>query len=307
MDKAPLYRDVIADQCEAQAFWLKTSDNVRIRAAFWLGGNKGTVYILTGRTEYIEKYASIAKFFYQKGHTVVVHDWRGQGLSDRLIPNHNIGHIDQFTDYQRDMDIVLHTSQTLELPQPFYQLSHSMGGCIGLRTLLQKKVFKSSVFTAPMWKLHGKYRMVTAHYISGLAVLLGLEKRLILGSDERNYLHLSSPERNSLTSDEDIFRLLKNQIDNHPELNVGGPSWGWLREALRECDYLLTQPHPDTPSLIILGSDEKLVDISAIQAYCYGWAMAEIAIIPNAKHEVLMESKVVRELALEKVYKFFES
>lgn len=307
MEKAPLHKEILSDECDAQAFWLQTEDGIRIRSAFWFGGNKGTVFIQTGRTEYIEKYCSIANLFHQKGYSVVTYDWRGQGLSDRLLPNPNIGHVEKFTDYQKDLDIVIKTSKSWDMPQPFFQLSHSMGACIGLRAILKGQVFKSSVFTGPMWKLNGKYRMLAAEFISSLAISLGFEKNLILGADERNYLHLSTPERNSLTSDPDIFLFLKKQITTHPELNVGGPSWRWLSEAIRENDFLLTQPHPDTPSLVILGSDEKLVDVEEILAYCRKWATIRTEILPNTKHEILMESKLYRELAMEIILSFFES
>ncbi len=305
MEQAPLYKEIISDSCDAQAFWLLTEDRIRIRAAFWLGGNKGTVFILTGRTEYIEKYCSIATLFHQNGYSVVMHDWRGQGLSDRLLSNQNIGHVERFADYQKDLNIVIETSDSWDLPHPFFQLSHSMGGCIGLRTILQTQVFKSSVFTGPMWKLNGTFRMLAAKYISSLAISLGFDKRLILGGDVRNYLHLSTPEKNSLTSDPEIFLFLKNQITTHPELNVGGPSWRWLREAIRENDYLLCQSPPDIPSLVILGSDEKLLDVKEILTYCQKWNTTTIEIIPNTKHEILMESKLYRDLALDKILSFF--
>ena len=307
MEKAPLYKDIVSDPVKAQAFWLRTVDGIRIRVAFWIGGNRGTVFILTGRTEYIEKYASIANSFYKKGYSVVIHDWRGQGLSDRLLTNPNIGYIDNFSDYQLDMDVVIENSKALELPRPFFLLSHSMGGCIGLRTLHQSQVFKSAVFTGPMWKLHGKIRMLVAKYISSLAISLGFDEKLILGADERNYLYLSTPEKNSLTSDLDIFQFLKSQIDCYPELNVGGPSWRWLREAIRENDYMLSLAYPKTPSLVILGSDETLIDVNEIQVYCQNWSQIQLEMIPNTKHEVLMESEFYRELAMEKIFSFYQS
>ena len=305
MEKAPLHKEIISEECDAQTYWLTTVDGVRIRAAYWVGGDKGTVFIFSGRTEYIEKYCSIANLFHYKGYSVVTHDWRGQGLSDRLIPNPNIGHVGRFSDYQKDLNIVIETSENLGLPQPFFQVSHSMGGCIGLRTILQTQLFKSTVFTGPMWKLNGKYRMLAAKHISSIAISLGFEKRLIIGADPRNYLHLSTPERNSLTSDPEIFHYLRNQITIHPELNVGGPTWRWLSEAVRENDYLLSQGAPDTPALVILGSDENLVAVKEILAYCQKWPAAEIEIIPNTKHEVLMESRQYRELALNKILTFF--
>ncbi|MCY3673537.1 MAG: alpha/beta hydrolase [Paracoccaceae bacterium] len=307
MEKAPYLNDIVSDPCDVQAYWLLTKDKVRIRVAIWQGGERGTIFILTGRTEYIEKYAAIANLFSKKGYNVVIHDWRGQGLSQRFLPNSNIGHVEKFSDYQLDLDEVIDTAENLELPQPFFQVSHSMGGCIGLRTLHQKNVFKSSVFTGPMWKIHGKPLMLAAKYVTALAVALGLGKRLIIGADERNYLHLSTPEKNSLTTDPETFLFLKSQIEIHPELNVGGPSWRWLEAAIKESDFLISRPPPDASALVILGTEEVLVDMNTIISYCQDWNKVNLEIIPETKHEVLMESKVSRDYALNQIFSFLES
>lgn len=307
MEKAPYLNDIVSDSSNVQVYWLLTKDKVRIRVAIWQGGERGTIFILTGRTEYIEKYDAIANLFSKKGYNVVINDWRGQGLSQRFLPNSNIGHVEKFSDYQLDLDEVIDTAVKLELPQPFFQVSHSMGGCIGLRTIHQNNVFKSSVFTGPMWKIHGKPLMLAAKYVTTLAVALGLGKRLIIGADERNYLHLSTPEKNSLTTDPETFLFLKSQIETHPELNVGGPSWRWLLEAIRESDYLLSLPSPDANALVILGTDEVLVDMNTIISYCQDWSKVSLEIIPETKHEILMESKVSRDYALTQIYSFLES
>ncbi len=307
MEKAPYLNDIVEDSCDVQAYWVLAKDKVRIRVAIWQGGGRGTVFIFTGRTEYIEKYASIATLFTQKGYKVVIHDWRGQGLSDRLLPNSNIGHVEQFSDYQMDLDEVINTAKHLDLPRPYFQVSHSMGSCIGLRTIHQRQIFKSSIFTGPMWKLHGKSRMFAARFITSLAISFGLDERMIFGADERNYLHLSTPEKNSLTSDPKIFGFLKSQIETHPELNLGGPSWRWLWSAIRENDYLLSLPPPDAKALVILGTEEVLVDVNKIISYCQDWNKVELEIIPGTKHEVLMESKASRDFALNQIFSFLDS
>ena len=60
MTPAPLYTDIADGPSGGQAFWLTAEDGVRLRAAIWPGGSKGTVFLLPGRTEYIEKYGRAA-------------------------------------------------------------------------------------------------------------------------------------------------------------------------------------------------------------------------------------------------------
>ena len=57
---APFHADLADGPPGGRAVWLRTADEVRIRAGLWRGGDKGTVFLLPGRTEYIEKYGRAA-------------------------------------------------------------------------------------------------------------------------------------------------------------------------------------------------------------------------------------------------------
>ncbi|MGO7565283.1 alpha/beta fold hydrolase, partial [Rhizobium johnstonii] len=68
---------------------------------------KGTVVILHGRNEYIEKYLETIRDLTAKGLWVATFDMRGQGGSPRLLKSRNHGHIRRFVDYERDIDTLL--------------------------------------------------------------------------------------------------------------------------------------------------------------------------------------------------------
>ena len=114
------------------ARWLQASDGVQIRVGVWpCSGAKGTVFLMPGRTEYIEKYGRAATDLAQRGYATVSIDWRGQGLADRPLDAQLTGHVDDFGEYQLDMDAVLTCARAEGLPEPWFMLAHSMGGCIG--------------------------------------------------------------------------------------------------------------------------------------------------------------------------------
>ena len=101
MDAAPLYSDVAKGPEGGSAYWLTTSDGVRIRIGVW--GPKdtasaGTILLFPGRTEYIEKYGEAAGVFAQAGYTTVSVAWRGQGLAERLLPERDKGPVGRFAD-----------------------------------------------------------------------------------------------------------------------------------------------------------------------------------------------------------------
>src|ERR1700710_2495060 len=69
------------------AGWFTTIDNMRLRYARWpktAGAQKGTVCLVQGRTEFIEKYFETVADFQARGFAVATFDWRGQGGSQRL-------------------------------------------------------------------------------------------------------------------------------------------------------------------------------------------------------------------------------
>ncbi|MFZ0104820.1 MAG: alpha/beta hydrolase, partial [Pseudolabrys sp.] len=62
---------------------IKTSDGVNLRFARWAPppGRKGTVVVMQGRAEFIEKYFETVRDLRARGFAVATFDWRGQGLS----------------------------------------------------------------------------------------------------------------------------------------------------------------------------------------------------------------------------------
>jgi len=67
-----------------------TPDNKKIRYRAWLCDKEkrcGTIVLLGGRGEFLEKYSETITDLIEKGFDVYGFDWRGQGLSTRSLPN----------------------------------------------------------------------------------------------------------------------------------------------------------------------------------------------------------------------------
>ena len=95
---------------------LRTADGVLLRTARWTPphGARGTVAILPGRAEFIEKYYETIRNLLDRGLSVAIFDWRGQGGSARQLKNPRKGHIDDFSLYERDFSAFV--SEVLEPP-----------------------------------------------------------------------------------------------------------------------------------------------------------------------------------------------
>ena len=108
--------------------WYRGAGGLRLRLGFWqtVKPARGTVFISPGRSEPIEKYYEIIRDLMARDFCVVAHDWRGQGLSARLLPDRLKCHArsaDEFLDdYQRLLD-------TFEDRAPKPWLHHSSSRC----------------------------------------------------------------------------------------------------------------------------------------------------------------------------------
>ena len=305
---APFFADLADGPEGGHALWLTAEDGVRLRIAVWPQGSKGTVLILPGRTECVEKYGRTAADLARRGYASLAVDWRGQGLSDRLAAMPMLGHIARFTDYQRDLRAVRAALAPLHLPQPLFLLAHSMGGTIALRALMDGFPVQAAAFTAPMWGIHiAPSLRPLARAIATGARAAGRGLSLAPGTNLTCYLAVAPFEGNLLTTDAEMYGWMKSHVLRHPELGLGGPTVHWLHEALLECRRLRAAPSPAVPAVVFLGSEEKIVTVEEINRRMSRWPGGTLELVPKAEHEVLMETPAIRARTIDRVAALFDA
>jgi lysophospholipase len=307
-EPAPLHADVAEAPEGGRAFWLTAADGVRLRAAVWPAGARGTAVIFPGRTEYVEKYGRVVGRLAARGLAAAVIDWRGQGLSDRHPSSPVMGHVEDFRDYQRDVAALLEHDAVAELPEPRYLIAHSMGGCIGLRTLLERADFCGAVLSAPMWHLQMRAatRELTSK-VTQLASLVGFGSRLTPGMRVQPNALAVTFEGNALTSDPERFAAMATQLAAHPELSLGGPTMQWTYAALEEMARLYVAPLPKLPVLVFLGTAESVVSTSVIRAQVAQMARGALVVLDGARHEILMERPEIQAIVWQHVDAFLDA
>lgn len=294
-DAAPFFTDIAEAPEGQETRWLIAADGVRIRAAFWRQGAKGTVLLFPGRTEYVEKYGPAAGEFARRGYAMVTLDWRGQGLADRLLADRMTGHVGQFRDYQHDVAAMLALACAEGLPEPYFLVAHSMGGSIGLRALCEGLAVRAVVFSAPMWGIHIHPALRPAAWVlSTISRPCRLGHLYAPGTLPETYVLAAPFTGNMLTRDPAMYEFMRRQVTAHPALALGGPSLHWLNEALRDCLDLGRRPSPKLACYTFLGGLERVVDTSAVHARMAGWAGGRLDFVQGAEHEAMMETPAVR-------------
>ena len=307
MEAAPFRADLADAPEHGQIVWRETSDGIRLRLGWWAPDDAiGTVYLFPGRTEYIEKYGKIIRDLMSGGWAVLIIDWRGQGLSDRLDEDHRLGHVHGFTDYQFDVAEMVRLANETGLPPKRVLLAHSMGGCIGLRSLCDGLDVTCAVFSAPMWGIEmPAYAKPLTYIVPPVARLLKAEKRYAPGTRPVNYVVETGFEDNMLTTDPETYGWLVEHATKAPEFVLGGPSLQWVGAATRENDALQALPRPELPVLTFVGTLEQIVSIDAIKRVHANWPTGELRIVEGAKHEIMMEVPSLRDRFIQETLEFF--
>ena len=304
---APLFTDVHPGPDGGVAHWAITSDDKRIRIGHWpLEGAKGTVLLFPGRTEYIEKYGDTAREMAARGLATVAIDWRGQWLADRLLDDPLIGHVDAFTDFQKDVAALMRVARHLNLPRPYFLLAHSMGGCIGMRAVMEGMSVQAAAFTGPMWGIYVKPHLrALAKVLASVMPRIGKGHGLPPGTTTTPYVQSAPFEDNLLTTDHAMYDMMRDQLAAHPELALGGPSYVWLREAFAETLHLSERAAPNLPAVTFLGTNERIVSLPPVHERMESWVGGRLEMIEGSEHEVLMEKPAIRNPVFDAIEKHF--
>lgn len=247
-----------------------------------------------GRTEPIEKYFETAADLNGRGWTVVAHDWRGQGLSARLLPDptpgHAIGYRDFLTDYRALLDAF-----AARLPQPWIGLGHSMGGCLTLLALAEgERRLAAAILSAPMLGLStGRVPLWAARIMARGQRLAGRGARLAAAAEAEP----QSFAANILTHDAERFARNEALLAAAPQLGLGAPTWGWVDFAFDAISRLQRGPavrRIGVPVTFVLAGEEKLVDNGGARMVAARLPNARLVEIPGAYHELLQETDPVR-------------
>lgn len=286
---------------------LRLADGTRLRVARWdsLGSARGTVFLLTGRAEFIEKYTDTASELRERGFRVVTMDWRNQGLSDRPLANRQIHHLTDFTTLVDDLDAV-HEAVVAPLAggRPVVLMAHSMGGLVATLALARHADarparYAAAILSAPMHDIRtGPLPRPLARWLAACGQACGWTERYAFGQGDYDPDEGRFRPDNSITSDPARYAAFHGPYAERPELRVGGVSFGWVAAALRAADALRsTVPleRVTTPVLLLSAPKDRVVRAEAQRAVARRLANATLVEYPEARHELLMERDAIRD------------
>jgi lysophospholipase len=291
--------DLAASWRPADRYGFLQGAGTRLRYACWNtpGTPRGSIVVLQGRAEFIEKYGTeVVPELLDRGFTVFAVDLRGQGLSDRPLADHDKGHVDDFATYVADLRLFLDKIIAPTAPRPILALSHSTSGNILLRSLAEQGAgpLSAAAFVSPMTGLCRAFLIRTL-----LAVTSPFGRRdeaymLATGPYDPRHRNFAT---NDVTADERRYRFTDQWFKSDPRLSLGGPTIGWLRQGLRSIDRLVSPgvlERIDLPVLVVSAGDDHVVDPTSHGPAVARMRDAQHVVVDGARHEILMETDARR-------------
>jgi len=276
-----------------------TRDGVSLRFARFAPppGRKGTVVVLQGRAEYIEKYFETVRDLRARGFAVATFDWRGQGLSKRALADPMKGHVRNFSEYVTDLETVMEQVVLPDCPPPIYALAHSMGSAVALKACHDgSRWFDRVVLSSPMIALAAG-RMGRAagplaramRYIGRGSGYIPTRHGASVGADDF--------VGNVLTSDPVRYARNMAVLEEAPALGIGAPTIAWADAAMRLMKQFTAPGFAGTlrqPILMVAAGRDEVVSTPAIETFGMNLLAGSHLILAGARHEILQEQDLFR-------------
>lgn len=273
---------------------VKTPDGVSLRFARWAPppGRKGTVCIFPGRTEFIEKYFETVRDLRGRGFAVTVLDWRAQGFSGRPLADPNKCHVDDFSQYDSDLETFVKEIALPDCPPPLFALGHSTGAAVLIRAAARgHRWFDRIMLSAPLIQLFRTRVGGLDPVLLRIATMIGLGRTYIPGGS-------AEPEAtrpfvgNNTTSDPVRHARTAAVLDAEPKLGTGSPTIGWADSAYRAMAAFAEPSYGARirlPILIAAAGRDEVVSTPAAETFARHLRTGAPVVIDGSKHELLME------------------
>jgi lysophospholipase len=293
---------------------------------------KSIIVISSGRVECAAKYAEIIYDLYQNGHSVFIHDHRGQGLSTRLVENPHLGYVEDFNQYVSDFgsmidDVLLPmlnenyveaehnttNSDALMLNHALpalHLLCHSMGSAIGvLLVKARPELFAKAVFCSPMFGITPPLPPWMANFLVRLGVrfnkLRGKRTSYFFGQIDYSP---TAFYKNRLMSSKVRYEVFRKTYAQQPELQLGGVTYEWLNASLIAMKEIRQQASQIAqPCLVLYSGADTVVANEDIEQVIGDFKHCESTLIPEALHELLFEKDKFRVPVLNKILSYFST
>ncbi|MCQ4056060.1 alpha/beta fold hydrolase [Aeromonas sp. SG16] len=312
-DVPTLYQQTLPDFWRQHAIEgeFKSKDGVAIRyAALRQEKVDRAILIVNGRVESYLKYQELAWDLWRQGYSLYLIDHRGQGMSGRMLNDHDKGYVDQFDDYVVDMKQFHDQIIMADKPAKLFLLAHSMGGAISARYLERwPDDIRAAVLSSPMLgiNLGGLPKWLAKGLATTIGTVGGWFGEPPYGPGQGPYQDHGFAD-NELTHSQSRYQAFRQIYEQHPQIKLGGATAHWIYQGITGADAAIADAGAiKTPLLLLQAGNDSVVDNAAQDAFCTkaNCEGGKPLRIEGAWHELFIESDDKRQPALTAMLDFF--
>ena len=268
---------------------------------------RGSVVILHGFGENVEKYRELCYYFLKSGLTVQLFEQRGHARSTREVEP-GLVYIKRFSQYVSDFSAFMEANAPF-LPTPRYLFAHSMGGAVSALYLSKDTgVFTRAVLSSPMIAM--QYKRVPRFLGYGACALLGTlmgTKRRFVGVHPAPPPEKETLERSGATSLA-RFEAYRAAKVGDKRLHAASATFAWTREALGCTRDILKKGVPERiriPVRVYAAEQEVLVQEGPQRRFAARVPKGEFRTVRGAKHEIYFSKDEVAHPYFAEILSFF--
>ena len=276
-------------------------------------GSKGSLIFVNGMGENIVMYLELFYDLYLQGWSpIYTYDHRGQGLSDRVLPDPHVGYVEDWSFYREDLktfvQLVLRDSELDE--QNLFLMANSMGSAIAVEYLQnsqdQQKIFNAVILSSPFFGLNAKgfgFAEPVFPHIIQLVCLFRDCLDPIVGSDSR-YLKPEVTQKR-ITSSKARYDLF---IQGAKMYSAGYivPSLDWVVKAFRMNRRIMNRENNIIlPLLILQAQQDSVVSNRKQRKFCQKLEDCSLKVI-DGRHDLFIEADEIRDQAFLETVRFFQ-
>lgn len=273
------------DTIKTEGF-ITSFDGVKLYYEFFKVENaKATVVAVHGLSEFTKKYYEFTYALTESGFNVMLFDQRCHGLSGRLTEDVRLIHVDKFSDYVKDLELIIEKTKTLS-EKPVYIYAHSMGGAVTTFYLEKHDDVEKTVLAAPM------FLPVAGGLPPFLARILLFFCKMRVGKSTRfRYTKDFNPNHQfKNTSDASYARFCHNMdMRRSDERYQSTPlTVGWTLCSLCLVPALMRAAKSITaPILLLSPENDTVVKIKPQYRFARLCKSCDLQAVKNAKHSML--------------------
>ena len=268
---------------------------------------KAVVVISHGFCEFAEKFEEVIYYFFCKGYSVYIPEYRGHGKSDREVDDLSKVYVEDFNEYVSDFAGFVSEIVKKERGDNKYILyAHSMGGAIGALVLEQyPHLFDCAILTSPMLKMkYDGMPEIAAWFLRIYAALFPVGKKYVPG--QRAFDGQREADYGCCTSGaryEYIFR----KREKNERYRMNGATYGWSVGAMNGVRKLQREAkRVDIPVLLLQADNDMVVDNKGQNKFAKANKNVILIKIPNSRHEIYGSDYNTIKWYYEVIWKFLD-